>query len=833
MSERSEERILILTPVGDPDLGVGPLLRAGTALPVQDFQDLERLSASLDAGVAAVLLTGAWDRSPGAERFQAWVERQPAWSELPILVVVSGDDRTRSSRAWRRLGNVTLLEPPLRDSTLSTAVQAALRSRRRQYQIREHLREREAAAAALRESEERLRFSLEAGNLGFWQHDLQTDQLLCSERCKAHFGRPPHEPLSHEEILSIVHPDDRERARLTIGRAVSAGESYVLEYRVVWRDGSVHWLMVRGRASYDDAGQPVSTFGVTLDVTQRMEAERRQAQQAERLRLLSESAGRLLAAESRDDLVAELFSRVRESLGLDLYLYHAADADRGTLRLGSCAGVPEGVASRLREPSLGEGSSRGESGTRAPLTRAEVETAAVAWAGLLSEAGVRAFTCQPLLVGDRLLGTLAFGARDQSEFSDEQIAFLRTVCDYVAIAMERVRVEESLRESSRRKDEFVAMLAHELRNPLAPVTNALEIMRARPGRETGERARKVIDRQIRHMTRLIDDLLDISRVNTGKITLRRERLDLSEALRQAVEGVRGLVAQAGHTLEMTLPGQPVWVEVDPVRLEQLVSNLLSNSAKYTESGGRIEVTLSSEGSSARISVRDTGIGIGPELLPRVFDLFTQGERGLDRSQGGLGLGLALVSSIARLHGGEVEARSAGHGQGSEFVVTLPLAPAAAPESLPAPVTELPSRRRPPLAVPPACRLLVVDDNRDSAETLAELAQLWGFEIDTAYDGVSALHRASAWLPELILLDIGMPGLSGYEVARQLRQDARFSNATLIAVSGYGQSEDLERSRAAGFDHHVVKPVDPGKLERLLRDAAEQRTGRSGESSQLP
>jgi signal transduction histidine kinase/CheY-like chemotaxis protein len=430
--------------------------------------------------------------------------------------------------------------------------------------------------------------------------------------------------------------------------------------------------------------------------------------------------------------------------------------------------------------------------------------------------GMRAYTCNPLMVGDRLLGTLAFAVRGQERFTDEQVEFLRTICHYVAVAQERVRVEESLRESARRKDEFLAMLAHELRNPLAPVANAIEIMRSQPGHERVEWARGVMERQLRHMSRLIDDLLDVSRISTGKITLKKERLNLSRAVERAVETAQGFVSECGHQLEVELAEPDVFVAADPVRLEQVVTNLLNNAAKYTERGGRIWVTLETDLALARIRVRDTGVGIAPALLQQVFELFTQGERSLDRAQGGLGLGLTLVRNLVRLHDGTVEAFSEGPGRGSEFVVTLPLA-----DERPAGVTLAPdvvaSAAQPMPSAPTGMRrrLLVVDDNRDSAETLAELAEGWGFEADTAFDGLSALERAAEWEPSHLFLDIGMPGLNGYEVARRLRQDARFAGATLVALTGYGQADDIERSRAAGFDHHLVKPVDLAMLERLL------------------
>jgi len=675
----------------------------------------------------------------------------------------------------------------------------------------------DATERALRESEERLRFSLDAGRLGFWQHDLRTDELIASDLCKANFGRSPQEPLSHTDVLATVHPDDRTRVQNAIREAVSRGEGYDLEYRVMRPDGTTHWLMVRGRASYDADGKAVGTHGVTLDITQRKAAEARQAEQAERLRLLSESAEHLLTTQDPGSMVGDLFQRVRTYLKLDLYFHYVVEPAGNTLRLASHAGISESHAEQITALGFGEGLCGDVAATRRSLTLTDIQASDDPRAALVKSLGMGAYTCNPLMVGDQLLGTLSFAVRDTTHLSEEQVEFLRTVCHYVAVAQERVRAEEGLRDAARRKDEFLAMLAHELRNPLAPVANAIEIMRTHSGREPAERARAVVERQLGHMTRLIEDLLDVSRINTGKITLKTQRLDLVAAVERAIETTRSFISASAHTLSVQLPPEPLYGNVDPVRLEQVVTNLLNNAAKYTEPGGQIRVCVERFGECARIRVRDTGIGISPGLLGQVFDLFTQGERGLDRSQGGLGLGLTLVRNLVHLHGGSVEALSEGPGCGSEFVVTLPLAEAVVPESVQRAESREPGPARRSVGPNPH-RLLVVDDNRDSAETLAELAEIWGFEVETAYDGLAALKRAGEWEPGLLFLDIGMPGLNGYEVARRLRQDHRFIDATFVALTGYGQAEDIERSKAAGFDHHLVKPVDIGKLELLLRAA---------------
>jgi CheY-like chemotaxis protein/two-component sensor histidine kinase len=357
--------------------------------------------------------------------------------------------------------------------------------------------------------------------------------------------------------------------------------------------------------------------------------------------------------------------------------------------------------------------------------------------------------------------------------------------------------------------EFLAMLAHELRNPLAPIRNAVRVMQA--GAAAGanpEWVTEVIDRQVTHLTRLVDDLLDVSRITSGKIELQLEPVEVADLVARAVESSRQLIEDRGHTLEVVLPEQPLWVQGDAVRLSQVFLNLLNNAAKYTPEGGRIEIAAERDRRQVAIRVRDSGVGIASELLPRVFDLFTQGERALDRADAGLGVGLTLVERLVRRHGGSVAAASDGPGRGSEFVVRLPLL-ARAPAR--------PERPAPEAQAQPAGgrRVLVVDDNRDSAETMAVLLRLWGHEARSAEHGEAALAVAQEFRPQAVLLDIGLPQMDGYEVARRLRALPGLDGVLLIAMTGYGQDRDRRRARRAGFDHHLVKPVDPEALRRLL------------------
>jgi PAS domain S-box-containing protein len=362
----------------------------------------------------------------------------------------------------------------------------------------------------------------------------------------------------------------------------------------------------------------------------------------------------------------------------------------------------------------------------------------------------------------------------------------------------------------RRKDEFLAMLSHELRNPLSPILNAVHLLRLEGGQNPIQReARDIIERQVGQLSRLIDDLLEVARFTSGKILLHPMRLDMRNVVEAAVDSARPLINRRRHVLTVDMPDEPIWRIADPTRLEQVVVNLLNNAAKYTDEGGRIWLKLRVDGPELILSVRDTGIGIDLEQFPDIFDLFTQASRSLDRSQGGLGIGLALVQRLVEMHQGTVEVLSEGLGRGSEFNVRLPMPIAEQPE--PAPMLENPTEN----AVV-AGRILVVDDNVDSAEILAKLLRRSGYEVWTAYTGPAALTAAAEHVPDVVFLDIGLPGINGYEVARRLRQDARLRNVRLIAMTGYGQDSDRKLASEAGFDKHLVKPVNFQEVEVLLK-----------------
>jgi two-component system CheB/CheR fusion protein len=366
-------------------------------------------------------------------------------------------------------------------------------------------------------------------------------------------------------------------------------------------------------------------------------------------------------------------------------------------------------------------------------------------------------------------------------------------------------MRESLETSNRVKDEFLAMLGHELRNPLAAVRNAVATASLDEVRRP--RAMEIARRQLDQLGRLIDDLLDSARITQGRIVLRKERVHLTEIIARAVESVRALIEGRGVRLTVAHTAAAIRVEADSARLEQVFVNLLSNAAKYTDAGGQIDVAIDRQGDEVAVHVRDTGIGIAPEMLPRIWDLFAQGDRTLDRAQGGLGIGLTLARRLVELHGGKIEAHSEGRGKGAEFVVRLTALPVTTGESLPSAAPQPPPQR-------PA-RVLVVEDNPDTAESLTMFLEFLGHRVRSVYDGVAALDAARSDLPDVMLVDIGLPGMDGYELARRVRRAPDLEGVILVALTGYGREEDKQQAMAAGFDYHLVKPVSPDALHGLV------------------
>ncbi|HEU4753613.1 MAG TPA: ATP-binding protein, partial [Armatimonadota bacterium] len=472
---------------------------------------------------------------------------------------------------------------------------------------------------------------------------------------------------------------------------------------------------------------------------------------------------------------------------------------------------------------------------------------------ILQQLSLRCYLIAPLVARGRMLGAVTFAlAESGRDFGSEDLSLAQELAHRAALAIDNSRLYRELQHADQRKDEFLAMLAHELRNPLAPMRNVAEVLKLRGFDDPAlVRARELMERQTGNLTRLVDDLLDVSRITRGKIDLRKEPVEISSFVRRVGDAYLPIFQAFDHQFEVTVPPEPLWLEADPTRLEQIIGNLLNNAAKYTEPGGRIDLAVTvacanaGHPSSIVVSVRDTGIGIREDLLPRVFDLFIQDHRTLDRAQGGLGIGLTLVRNLTEMHGGRVEARSHGPGRGSEFLVYLPAG--VRTESGPLPDRASLNPSAPAVPLPGSRRVLVVDDNQDAAETLAELLELWGYDVLIAHDGESGLQAAETFRPEIGILDIGLPHMNGYELAKRLRGlegapepaallpapravagksprslatagsgPAHTGRMLLAALTGYGQEEDRRRAREAGFDYHFTKPVDIEALRRALQ-----------------
>lgn len=627
----------------------------------------------------------------------------------------------------------------------------------------------------LRAGETSLQLALDASQAGTWAWDAAAGFSDWDERYQAQYGFDALAPRSFETWMSAVHPDDRPQLNERIAAMLAAPDDDVWrqEFRALHPTRGECWMLGLGRLERDANGRPLRLRGINLDITERKRAEQALRESEERFRNMADHAPVMVWVTEPDGNCTYLsqswyeFTGQSPETGLSLGWLNAVHPDDREMAENIFA-----AANERREPfRLDYRLRRGDGAYRWAIDSAQPR---------FSAAG-------------------------------EFLGYIGSVIDIT----ERKRMEEALREADRRKDEFLAMLAHELRNPLAPIRNAAQVLKLTgPANAEQQWTREVIERQTQHLTRLVDDLLDVSRITQGKITLQREPLEPATIIHRAVEASRPLIDARRHQLTVALPwaaAESPLVEGDLTRLVQVVSNLLNNAAKYTDEGGRIRLAVAQEDGEVVIRVRDNGLGLTADLAPRVFDLFTQADRSLDRSQGGLGIGLTLVKQLVEMHGGRVEAHSAGLNQGSEFIVRLPaLRPAEG------------GARTEDGAVDPQSafgnshlRVLVIEDNVDSAQMMGFMLKLDGHETRLAYDGLTALGAARAFMPQVVVCDIGLPGMDGYEVARQLRAAPEFKQTRLIALSGYGRDEDRLRSKEAGFDYHLTKPVDPDALTALL------------------
>jgi PAS domain S-box-containing protein len=622
-------------------------------------------------------------------------------------------------------------------------------------------------------------------------------------------GRDDRELFSPETAKVIM---DRDRAVMASGATATYEE-------LTTSAGTTRTFLSTKGPYRDHEGRVIGLFGISRDISGRLRAERS-------ARFLAD-AGVALAGVVDADSTLQKVARLAVPFFADWCVVDLVESD-GPLRRVAVAHSDAGrtelgyeLARRYPvDPSLPHGPPRvlrtGRSEILTDITDEFLVEAArdQEHLAILRGLGLKSYLWVPLRSRGRNVGVISFVTAESGrhyDVADQAVA--EELARRASIALENAQLYAELRLADRRKDEFLATLAHELRNPLAPLRNALEILK-RPNVEPAviDQARGMMDRQVRQLVRLVDDLLDVSRIMQGKIELRKERIDLAVAVRHALETAQPAIAAAGHQLRCDLPPEPLILEADPIRIAQAISNLLHNSAKYTEPGGRITISAARENGEAVVRVRDTGVGIAPDMLPRIFDLFVQANRKQDRSQGGMGIGLTLVRSLAEIHGGRVSAQSEGPGRGSEFVLRLPLCQDLPQGNSHDVITRVSVASNPR-------RILVVDDNADAGESLAMFLRLQGHVVRVTMDGQSALDAALREPPQVAFLDIGMPGMDGYELARRLRQQPALESVMLVALTGWGQEEDRRRTQEAGFDFHLTKPAEPEVLDRLLKLAS--------------
>jgi PAS domain S-box-containing protein len=640
-----------------------------------------------------------------------------------------------------------------------------------------HYQALQRTQAALRESERRFREMLDALPVAIYTTDAQGRLMYFNPAAVDLSGRVPElgadswcvswklygpdgTPLPHDECAMALS--------LKEGRAVRGTETIAER-----PDGKRVWFMPYATPLCDAEGRVVGGINMLLDITERKHGE----QAAALLSAIVDSSDDAIISKDLSGIITSWNEGAERLFG-----YSAEEA------IGRSITMLIPADRRDEEPEILDRLKRGERVNHFDTIRVRKDGTSLNIS----------LTISPIRDSERRIVGASKIARDITS---------------------RKEMEAALKEADRRKDEFLATLAHELRNPLAPIRNAVQILKAKgPPDPELQWGREVIDRQVQVMARLLEDLLDVSRISRNRLELRKERVELVTVVEAALETSRPVIEAGSHELTVTFPPEAIHLEGDPVRLAQVFANLLNNAAKYTAEGGRIRLRAERQGSDVIVSVKDNGIGITTEMLPRIFDIFAQSPRALVRSPGGLGIGLSLVKGLVELHGGSIEARSEGADRGSEFVIRLPVAVAA-----PLPTAAPPKEDEEPKPTT-KCSVLIVDDNQDSADSLAMLLKIAGYEVGTAYDGEQAVEAAGTLRPDVVLLDIGMPKLNGYDACWRIRQQPWGQGMFLIALTGWGQEEDRRRTEEAGFNQHMVKPVDPPALMTLLAGLSAEQGG---------
>ena len=673
----------------------------------------------------------------------------------------------------------------------------------------------------LRRSEERFRMSMRAARIGVWEWRPSDNSVFWSPEYRDIYGIEAAEPPSFERGMACVVPEDLPEIEASMRETLATGGEFGTLHRVDHPRHGLRYVRSSGRAVAGADGRPERVMGIVADVTgQERDARElnvlreRLSGELNALRRLHRIATRPIGRdESLQDLLGEVLDAALEITGRERGVIRLVDDSGGALIELATRGFAQDFMqsmTRITRDSDVPSAVAWRTGRRFAIADVAADSAfARSAAGeRLLRHGVRAVQATPLVSRTgQVVGTLTTHGNDPHEWTEDELRLLDMLSRDAADFIERAKDQAQLQEADRRKDEFLAILAHELRNPLAPIRYAVSIARE-PGSSEQQRRRadQVIERQVAHMSRLLDDLLDVSRIARGTVQLKRQRVALDSIVQAAVEASRPLMEAKAH--ELVLADVPeVMVEVDPVRITQVLTNLLNNAAKYTEPRGRIELAIEVHARKLVLAVTDNGVGLAEDVRPRLFSLFAQARGAAQRAEGGLGIGLALVKGFVELHGGSIEASTGEGGRGTRFTVRLPEVVSRPAHAMPEPSPRARGQSGP-------LRVLVADDNADICETLSTLLRLWDHEPTTAASGTEALEKLLAERPDVAILDLGMPRLSGYDVAREAR--ARLGRrVVLIAATGWGEEEARAQTAAAGFDHHLTKPVDATVLEQLL------------------
>ncbi len=676
-----------------------------------------------------------------------------------------------------------------------------------------------ASDAALRTNETRYRSLVVASSTIVWHvppsGEFETEQ----PGWNAYTGQSP-EQAHGWGWLQAVHPDDQDRVAGLWRRALAENAMFLADMRLRRADGLYRYMNVRAVPIHGADGQVAEWIGIHIDVDERKRGE-------ERLRLLDTMSQATRNAADPETVMAITTLLLGQHLEATRCPYADVehDNDQFTIRYDWTA---PGAVSTVGVYSLDLFGARAahemRHGHTLRICDVDRELSENDGAAMFNAISCKAIICCPLVKEGRLVAMMAVHQDRPRVWTDHEVALVEETVERCWAHIERVRAAATLREEDRRKTEFLAILAHELRNPLAPIRNGLQVMRmAAHDPATVGKVRDMMERQVNQMVNLVDDLLDIARVTRGNMELKLARIDLASVLSSAVDTSMPLFEASGHRLSISLPEAPVLLDVDPTRISQVLGNVLNNAAKYTPPGGAISVTATREEHSVLVSVRDNGIGIPREAAASVFEMFSQVGASIDRAQGGLGIGLSLARRLLELHGGTITLDSAGSGQGSTFHIRLPVSGPPAQTLEPAPMTPAPH--------PTGLRVMIVDDNADAAEMLSALMEIVGHTSVVANDGAQALQLAPQFRPDVAFLDIGMPGMNGYELAERLRADTQLAQLApglvLVALTGWGDANDRARSKSAGFDHHLIKPANLDTVEALLRRLAEERHGGAG------